>query len=47
MTKPKLGPIPDDKPVKLNLELPATLRRDLVPFGENFRSNRGWVQAQL
>ena len=30
MTKLKLGPLPDDKPVKVMLELPATLNRDLV-----------------
>lgn len=34
MTKLKLGPIPDDKPVKLTLELPAPLHRDLVAYGE-------------
>ncbi|MBS1301533.1 DUF2274 domain-containing protein [Loktanella sp. SALINAS62] len=30
MTKLKLGIIPNDKPVKLTLELPASLHRDLV-----------------
>ena len=34
MTKLKLGPLPDDKPVKLTLELPASLHRDLVAYGE-------------
>lgn len=34
MTKLKLGPIPDDKPVKLTLELPASLHRDLLAYGE-------------
>lgn len=34
MTKLKLGPIKDDKPVKLTLELPADLHRDLVAYGE-------------
>lgn len=32
MTKPKLGPLPDDKPVKVTLELPARLHRDLVAY---------------
>lgn len=32
MTKLKLGPLPDDKPVKVTLELPAPLRRDLVTY---------------
>ena len=34
MTKLKLGPIPDDKPVKVTLELPAGLHRDLVAYAE-------------
>jgi hypothetical protein len=34
MTKLKLGPIPNDKPVKLALELPASLHRDLSAYGE-------------
>ena len=34
MTKLKLGPLPDDKPVKVMLELPATLNRDLIVYAE-------------
>jgi len=34
MTKLKLGPIPDKKPVKLTVELPAELHRDLIAYGE-------------
>lgn len=34
MTKLKLGAIPDDKPVKVTLELPAALHRDLVAYSE-------------
>ncbi|MFN8682549.1 DUF2274 domain-containing protein [Paracoccus sp. P2] len=34
MTKLKLGPIADDTPVKLTVELPARLHRDLVLYGE-------------
>lgn len=34
MTRLKLGPLPDDKPVKLTVELPASLHRDLVAYGE-------------
>ncbi|RUX26302.1 DUF2274 domain-containing protein [Mesorhizobium sp. M2A.F.Ca.ET.042.01.1.1] len=34
MTKLKLGPIADDKPVKVTLELPAALHRDLIAYGE-------------
>ena len=32
MTKLKLGPIADDKPVKITVELPATLHRDLTAY---------------
>lgn len=32
--KLKLGPIVDDKPVKVTVELPATLHRDLVAYAE-------------
>ena len=30
----KLGPLADDKPVKLSVEVPAALFRDLVAYGE-------------
>jgi hypothetical protein len=33
MAKLKLGPIADDKPVKITVELPASLHRDLVAYG--------------
>lgn len=32
MTKLKLGPLTDDKPVKVNIELPAAVHRDLVAY---------------
>ena len=32
MTRLKLGPLPDDKPVKVTVELPATLNRDLIDY---------------
>lgn len=34
MTKLKLGAIPDDKPVKLTIDLPAEVHRDLVAYAE-------------
>jgi hypothetical protein len=34
MTKLKLGPLADDKPVKVSIELPATVHRDLVAYAE-------------
>ncbi|NIE81116.1 DUF2274 domain-containing protein [Asaia sp. As-1742] len=33
MTKLRLGPFTDDKPVRLTVELPATVHRDLVEYG--------------
>ena len=32
MTGLKLGPLADDKPVRLTVELPATVHRDLVAY---------------
>jgi hypothetical protein len=32
MTKLKLGPLTDDKPVKISVELPAAVHRDLVAY---------------
>lgn len=34
MTKLKLGPLPDDKPVKLTVQLPADLHRDLQAYAD-------------
>ena len=34
MAKLKLSPIADDKPVKVAIELPAALHRDLVAYAE-------------
>ncbi|MGY4403560.1 DUF2274 domain-containing protein [Bradyrhizobium sp. USDA 3315] len=34
MTKLKLGPLEDDKPVKLTIELPAAVFRDLKSYAE-------------
>lgn len=34
MTKLKLGPLADDKPVKITVELPAALHRDLIAYAE-------------
>ena len=34
MTKLKLGPLADDKPVKISLELPATVHRSLIAYAE-------------
>ena len=34
MTKLKLGPLADDKPVKVSVELPAPVYRDLIAYAE-------------
>lgn len=34
MSKLKLGPIEDDTPVKVTVELPAPLHRDLLEYGK-------------
>ncbi|MBN9241199.1 MAG: DUF2274 domain-containing protein [Mesorhizobium sp.] len=34
MAKLKLGPIADDKPVKVTVELPASLHRDLTAYAK-------------
>jgi hypothetical protein len=34
MQKLKLSALPDDKPVKLTVELPAAVHRDLVAYAE-------------
>jgi hypothetical protein len=34
MVKLRLGPLPDDKPVKITAELPAQVHRDLITYAE-------------
>ncbi len=41
MAKLKLGPIADDKPVKITTELPASLHRDLVAYAEALARETG------
>ena len=41
MTKLKLSAIPDDRPVKLTVELPAAVHRDLVAYAEVFAQEHG------
>lgn len=43
MVKLKLGPLPDDKPVKVNVELPAKLHRDLVAYAKILGRQSGQV----
>lgn len=41
MAKLKLGAIEDDKPIKLTLELPASVHRDLVAYAEILTQQTG------
>ncbi len=44
MNKLKLGPINDDKPVKLTLELPASIHRDLIAYARVHAAQTGLSQ---
>ena len=41
MTKLKLGPLADDKPVRVAVELPAAVHRDLVAYAEALSRESG------
>jgi hypothetical protein len=41
MAKLKLSAIPDDRPVKLTVELPGAVRRDLIAYAEVFAREHG------
>lgn len=45
MAKLKLGSLADDKPVKLTLEIPATVQRDLVAYAEALARETGQAIA--
>lgn len=45
MTKLKLGPIADDKPVKVSVELPAGLHRDLIAYANILSREAGHTAA--
>jgi len=38
MDKLKLSAVPDDKPVKVTIELPAAIHRDLVAYADYLNS---------
>ncbi|MFZ1964966.1 MAG: DUF2274 domain-containing protein [Roseiarcus sp.] len=46
MSKLKLGAIADDKPVKLTVELPAAVHRDLVAYAEALGRETGQSIAE-
>lgn len=41
MTKLKLGPLTDDRPVKLTVELPAAVHRDLAAYAAALAAEAG------
>lgn len=41
MTKLKLGPLADDRPLKLTVELPAAVHRDLVAYAAALAAETG------
>ena len=41
MTKLRLSALPDDKPVKITVELPAAVHRDLVAYAEILAGTAG------
>ena len=45
MSKLKLGPIDDDKPVKITVELPASVHRDLLAYSKAHAAATGLSQA--
>lgn len=45
MAKLKLGPLADDKPVKVTVELPAQLHRDLAAYAEVLARESGQPAA--
>jgi hypothetical protein len=45
MTRLKLSAIPDDRPVKITIELPAAVHRDLVAYAEVLGQETGRTVA--
>jgi hypothetical protein len=45
MTRLKLSSIPDDRPVKITIELPAAVHRDLVAYAEVLGQETGQAIA--
>lgn len=45
MAKLKLGPIEDEKPVKVTVELPASVHRDLLAYAKVHAGATGLSQA--
>ena len=41
MTKLKIGVLPDERPVKVSIELPASVHRDLLSYAKALASESG------
>lgn len=46
MTKLKLGTIDDDKPVKLTVEIPARVHRDLLAYARALATETGQTSVE-
>jgi hypothetical protein len=46
MTKLKLTAVPDDKPVKISIELPAAIHRDLALYAEALAKETGQAAVE-
>ncbi len=46
MARLKLGPLLDDKPVKLTIELPAAVHRDLLAYAEMLGRESGQARRR-
>lgn len=45
MSQLKLGPIAEDKPVKMTIELPASVHRDLLDYARVHGAQTGQISA--
>lgn len=46
MAKLKLGPIESDKPVRITMELPAAVHRDLIAYAEALAMETGQASVE-
>jgi hypothetical protein len=46
MTKLKLSAVPDDRPVKITIELPAAIHRDLAAYADALAKETGHTAVE-
>jgi hypothetical protein len=46
MSKLKLGPLEDDTPVKITIDLPAVIHRDLIDYAKALAAETGTKPAE-